>query len=645
MKADLNQPFDEKSLRIALAKNGVVQDSQAATLTAYPVAFARRDRSRRWHYQVGSQNQAICHLIVGLDLGDVHTRSEKFYAACPELVCRPLQFWQDADGLGYLCLEHFVGTSLDHLVEQGHCSAEQWITLTRRAQAMLEVTQRTSTASRLEQEIADLITDLLAFPGVSDLDQILFRQLIQPVLVAGRLSEPLTTRWSNGDFIGRNLLVDDGGGLRLIDYEFAGPTHFGAADWLRLLHFSVRPSAWDENTIPELDLARKPSHEIWIWLHQLAQLRNAEPSKTVDHHVADTIVRLFAAVNQAIKTTPAGKPASLLLHSLATQQSTTRSMLEERTAWAQSLEKELRQANAVTTQQNQLIEERLTWIRSLEQELQSIRAAYHDQCKLADERTTWAQSLQTELQNARTAFIDQSKLADERTEWARSLEADLQKLRAALADQTTLASERTTWAQSLQTELQNARTAFIDQSKLADERTAWALALEAERQERLNQLAEMKAFCTKRSILLPHEAASGEAIVLDRCRKAIADLQRDIEQRKADTIAASSVALGNQRRADVTETENNRLNGALAQAQLHVDHLLEQVNNLQLTANGLTHDKLATEETLRQSKHELSAAIAQLRTTRLALNRYDNNWISRLAARFSSSQPNPSSEP
>ena len=589
MKADLNQPFDEKSLRIALAKNGVVQDSQAATLTAYPVAFARRDRSRRWHYQVGSQNQAICHLIVGLDLGDVHTRSEKFYAACPELVCRPLQFWQDADGLGYLCLEHFVGTSLDHLVEQGHCSAEQWITLTRRAQAMLEVTQRTSTASRLEQEIADLITDLLAFPGVSDLDQILFRQLIQPVLVAGRLSEPLTTRWSNGDFIGRNLLVDDGGGLRLIDYEFAGPTHFGAADWLRLLHFSVRPSAWDENTIPELDLARKPSHEIWIWLHQLAQLRNAEPSKTVDHHVADTIVRLFAAVNQAIKTTPAGKPASLLLHSLATQQSTTRSMLEERTAWAQSLEKELRQANAVTTQQNQLIEERLTWIRSLEQELQSIRAAYHDQCKLADERTTWAQSLQTELQNARTAFIDQSKLADERT--------------------------------------------------------AWALALEAERQERLNQLAEMKAFCTKRSILLPHEAASGEAIVLDRCRKAIADLQRDIEQRKADTIAASSVALGNQRRADVTETENNRLNGALAQAQLHVDHLLEQVNNLQLTANGLTHDKLATEETLRQSKHELSAAIAQLRTTRLALNRYDNNWISRLAARFSSSQPNPSSEP
>ncbi len=400
MMVDSKPPFDPDELRSALAKHRLIHSDAEIDLKAYPEAFARRRESRRWHYQINSLGQSVCHLIVGMNLSSVHDRLKTFAQVCPDLVCRPLLFWQNDNGLGHLCLEHFSGISLDALVEQGECTSDRWVALARQARALLEKTQQTSTKGNLEQELTGLMEHIGSFPGISPIDLSLLRELAVPAILRGALTEPLTTHWTNGDFCGRNLLVDTQGNLRLIDYEFSGPTHFGPTDWLRMMHFSVLPPQLDENSITELIAARQPWQEIWFWLHQLAQLGHAEPSEIVDQHLRQTVCRLFTILRKNSYSHSVASEHSLLIELLSAQHDDTRQLLDERTSWAQSLDKELREALVVRAQQIKLAEERLAWVRSVEIEQHAFKENFDRLTKEFAERTAWAKSLDAELKVA-----------------------------------------------------------------------------------------------------------------------------------------------------------------------------------------------------------------------------------------------------
>ena len=287
------------------------------------------------------------------------------------------------------------------MVEQGNCDAERWLKLVRQAQAALEKTRRPSDRNALELEIATLIEEIKVFPGISELDIRLLRELAQPAILEGALTESLTTRWSNGDFCGRNLLLDAQGGMRLIDYEFAAPTHFSSSDWRRLTSYSILPKPLDENSIPEMQPAQAPWSEIWFWLHHLAQLRNAEPSAIVDQHLAESVSRLFTALGRSANRRPTAGQTSLLINLLSNRENDTRSLLNERMAW----------------------------VRTVEAEQTFLKANFARLTKEFAERTAWAESVDTELKSTQKSFV---RVSEEVAEQQR-LVLELTKIKDACA--------------------------------------------------------------------------------------------------------------------------------------------------------------------------------------------------------------------
>ena len=279
---------------------------------------------------------------------------------------------------------------------------------------------------------------------------------------------------------------------------------------------------------------------------------------------------------------------------------------------------------------------------SLEQELQQVRTALTAQTDLAEERLAWAHKLNSEQESLRSSVTALTKDFADRTTWAKSLESELQQVRAALAEQRTLADERTTWAKSLDAELQVARTVIADRSQRVEERTAWAKSLDSELQETKAVLSEFKAACAKLAEFLPEPIPSGEVAQLDQCRATLADLRRDLLARNLAVNDATGNARDNRLRAEAAEVEIHRLELALVDAQLHIDHLLAQARHLQQSANALGESKLTLEEQAARRDKELLNVIKQRAALALALARYENSRLCRLAARLTAREPSTS---
>jgi len=527
MNGSQDPSYDLEELQGILAKAGLITRDAVLDLVLYPPAFARRIAYRKAHYLVRSNQEAVCHLVVGKNLAPLHVRARDFSAACPKLACRPL-LYHEGKSVHYLCLEHFSGEPLDIAVESGRCSASAWLEITRRALELLAGTAQPSDALRLQSEITTLLQDACAFPGFSDVDVNLLIALTEPILLEAGADVPLVERWSTGDFVGRNLLVNAEGDYRLIDYDHATRTHFGGVDWIRLMQFSVLPPGVSSASIAP-QFPHRSADEVYLWLHQLSLLREAEPTEETRQHTASTIQNLFATVRRASAGKAVRRQArSFLIGSLVDQQAETASTLEKRTAWAKSLETDLEQARVALTAQTQLFAERTAWAKSLERELHATRQ-------------------------------DFEKLTDE-------------------------FAERTTWAKSLEAEVARAR---------------------------------------------------GE----------LANLRRDVAAEHAAFNTATASTLRAQLESEIAESEARRLAMALADAQLHVEGLLQHAAKLQNSINLLQSTNQESEAALREKEHLLRSSIADLQATRAELSRYEGRLLCRLAARPSPLQSATKSQP
>ena len=367
------QPYDLRQLEVSLAEKGLIKRGAKLDLVAYQPAFARRKEQGRWHYRVDVQHQTVCHLIVGTQLTQLHVRAAGFFKACPKLACQPLAFWESPGEFSHLCLEHFSGQSLDAAVQSGKCTDRQWLEYVRATQALLALTAQPSDKASLEREVQELIDDVSAFPGFTRADTMLLRELVQPRLIEGRLSEKLTRQWSNGDFVGRNLLINAQGDVRLIDYEYAAPTHFGQTDWLRLAQFSNLPKSLTISSIKEFQQSRQPWLEVHLWLSHLSHLRGISSSPETDLHVARSISLFFRAIRNSSDQTVSTGQHSYLIDALSGYERQLESLVQQRTTWAESLDAALMRA----------------------------RTAHSEKAKLAEERTAWAQKLNAELKITR----------------------------------------------------------------------------------------------------------------------------------------------------------------------------------------------------------------------------------------------------
>lgn len=417
------------SLRDALIKHRLVAPAAQWELRPVAAGSTRREAWRRQHFQVITGGNVVCHVVTGRNLANEYRLAMDFYSTCTKLSCRPLFHHEEGNATDWIGFEHFPGTSLDERVTGGSLTSADWLSAVHRVQEALDATRRSSSPEALTVEVSSLIRETLALPALKEADRHLIQRYAQAILGSHGQTNRLSVRLTNGDFTGRNILMNNAGELRLIDYEFAAWTHFGSADWLRLARFSHLPAEAAVGLNNELVTAGTPANELYVCLHHFLQLQRVEPAELDTEQYAKACQRLLHAL----------APASLLVSETANEHKRNASALTERTAWAQSLENELTRTKTAFAEKDHELAQRTAWAAALDEQLRTAQANHTQLNTESENRLAWALSLDKELKETRLKMARLQQEFAERTAWAVALDKEVQATRSQrdrLADET-----------------------------------------------------------------------------------------------------------------------------------------------------------------------------------------------------------------
>lgn len=224
-----------------LRKVGVVNNPRGLYLDLIPRNIERLDYYEKASFRVFGGKRTLCHLTIGRDLADLNRRTSAFAKACPDIACQPM-FWHRQGQWDFLGVEYFDGDNLEEAtVFKAWLKPSEAISCAERAIASLEQTRRPSTPDAAARELDGIFSKVLGCSVFGALDQRFLLDVVFPFIRSGALGAQQHSRWSNGDFNPRNLLVNEHRHVRLVDYEFASRTHFFAEDWWRWNVFSKLP--------------------------------------------------------------------------------------------------------------------------------------------------------------------------------------------------------------------------------------------------------------------------------------------------------------------------------------------------------------------------------------------------------------------
>jgi hypothetical protein len=231
---------DAAWLHDVLRREGVLERSGQYLVQPLAANSTRADAAVRRTFVVWEDRAVLFHVTVGRGLRAVQRRHLGFAKAFPDLACHPL-FLLHRDGVDIGGRDYFPGQNLEDALRAGAIEAEHAGALVDRIFEQLATHERPSTAAAALRELAEFGQELFSLSAWSDVDRLFLRELVLPSLHENLGAGPFRRRWSNGDFIARNLLVNDKGDARLIDYEFAARTHFFAEERLRFVAHSLVP--------------------------------------------------------------------------------------------------------------------------------------------------------------------------------------------------------------------------------------------------------------------------------------------------------------------------------------------------------------------------------------------------------------------
>jgi len=287
---------DHASIGRELLESGLVDTLDGLRLEPMPRNPARLDFGERSSFRVWAGDSILCHLTAGPGLSDLAERTRSFAETCPDIACRFIFFRQSPSG-DILTREFFAGLSLDSLVRAGRLSLAQATACAARVQTALEATSRPSTPEAAAREFESFQAEVLASKLFSDRDRDFLREFILPFIRTGLLAGPLTTRWTNGDFVPPNVLVGSDGQVRLVDPEFAGRTHFHAEDRWRWRAFAELSPEGLEFPTTDASTSLQPWIEAYAILRQLVLSHriNTRPfAAAVADHFSERLVQLAA---------------------------------------------------------------------------------------------------------------------------------------------------------------------------------------------------------------------------------------------------------------------------------------------------------------------------------------------------------------
>jgi hypothetical protein len=351
------------AIRAELFRANLTSSLADCDLEAVPRNPKRGDCFTRREYKIyGPNRQPICYLTVGRDLADLHRRILSFSKACPEIACRPL-FHHKTGDWEYLATELFDAQNVDDLVLSGKLSVEDAVKFGERALTALEYTKIESSSAAASRELDEFFAKVLASSLFGGFDQPFLSNVVFPFIRNGALEGPQYARWTNGDFVPRNLLVDAEGSLRLVDCEFAAQAHFFVEDFWRWRTYSNLPAGSRELAQSRACESKSAWSEAYFLLHQLILMHEVDGSSVASSEARRIIERLLILMTE----THTGFPASLFLESLFND--AKRSEGIKTGTLAAELETQLRLQIA---QLNEEVEKRGRWGLSLSAEIETL---------------------------------------------------------------------------------------------------------------------------------------------------------------------------------------------------------------------------------------------------------------------------------
>jgi hypothetical protein len=227
---------------------------------------------------------------VGSDLSDLVTRSRLFAATYPTLACAIVGEGK-RQGWHYVLFEYFAGRPAINLLGQSADGAKRILAALATVGQLFAAAERPSTVDAARAELEELGRQVLALPYWTQLDRSYLEATVLPFLREHLISLQPTRRVTNGDLILRNLLIDDAGVVRIIDYEFGADTHFHREDWLRLTYWDVLPDIIRSFALQRAGIT--PPLRVYLALKQMVteQQRNVPQKAAVDIRHWTGIVR------------------------------------------------------------------------------------------------------------------------------------------------------------------------------------------------------------------------------------------------------------------------------------------------------------------------------------------------------------------
>lgn len=259
----------------------------------------RLDFKKRQSFLILLDNKPRFVLTLGQDMKQLAEKSAALSSACPTIICKPLHFFEYA-ATECIVFAYFDGRDLESLWRERRIEQSQIIQHAQSIVAALETTLTPSTSEAAAKELDNLFTQVCALPFFNGFDRSFLRDTLFPIVRSGALAEPHFTRWTNGDLIPRNILVNAAGEARLLDYEFATRTHFFFDDAWRWRVFSSLPEC-----VRDLPGKTPPSS-------------NTPPAWQEAYSLLRQLV-LACEINGAALAGPDAKPALEALHQIATK--------------------------------------------------------------------------------------------------------------------------------------------------------------------------------------------------------------------------------------------------------------------------------------------------------------------------------------
>ncbi|HEX2861491.1 MAG TPA: hypothetical protein VHN79_07615, partial [Lacunisphaera sp.] len=207
----------------------------------------RRNEAKRTAWRVTLPAGGQARLILGFDLAELAAKQAAFAEACPD-IATTRSFYAKLDGCEALAETFFDGPNLADAATNATVPEPVLVGALRKITDSLAASESPSTEAARHSEWQAWSDRLLDLPVWQSPERAILAQALLPALYRELANTSPATRWTNGDFLPSNILLNARGEARLIDTEFAARTHFHAEDAARFRVLSTLTSI-----LPALD--------------------------------------------------------------------------------------------------------------------------------------------------------------------------------------------------------------------------------------------------------------------------------------------------------------------------------------------------------------------------------------------------------